>query len=100
MTGSAVTALAPPAVAADAAPTGRGRLVLARLLAAPGVLVGSAVVLLLFLLAFLGPYLTHWTYTDTDYSALRQPPPPPTGSAPADSARTSTRRPCAGCRSR
>nr|WP_232247939.1 ABC transporter permease [Kitasatospora azatica] len=54
--------------------TGRGRLVLTRLLGAPGVLVGGTLVLLLFLLAFVGPYFTHWTYTDTDYGALRQPP--------------------------
>lgn len=73
---------------------------LARLLAAPGALVGLALVVLLFLLAFVGPYLTHWSYTDIDYSALREPLPAPTGSAPAASARTSTRRPCAGCRSR
>ncbi|WP_280672084.1 ABC transporter permease [Kitasatospora sp. MAP12-44] len=54
--------------------SGRGRLVLGRLLAARGVLVGTVIVLLLFLLAFVGPYLTHWRYTDIDYAALRQPP--------------------------
>ncbi|PYC84350.1 peptide ABC transporter permease [Streptomyces tateyamensis] len=53
---------------------GRGRLVLTRLLAAPGVLIGGGTVLLLFLLAFVGPYLTHWSYTDIDYASLRQPP--------------------------
>jgi glutathione transport system permease protein len=28
----------------------------------------------LFLLAFAGPYLTRWTWTDTDFTALREPP--------------------------
>ncbi|MDH6120694.1 peptide/nickel transport system permease protein [Kitasatospora sp. GAS204A] len=63
-----------PVAAAAPAPASRGRLVLARLLAAPGALVGLAVVVLLFLLAFVGPYLTQWHYTDIDYSALREPP--------------------------
>ncbi|GAA1977736.1 ABC transporter permease [Kitasatospora viridis] len=56
------------------APRSRGRLVLARLLASKGVVVGGSIVLLLFLLAFVGPYLTHWRYTDIDYAAMRQPP--------------------------
>lgn len=93
---------APPAPG-DAAPAraaSRGRLVLRRLLGAPGALLGLAVVVLLFLLAFVGPYLTHWSYTDVDYTALREPLPAPTGSAPAASARTSTPRPCADSRSR
>ncbi|MDH6135167.1 peptide/nickel transport system permease protein [Kitasatospora sp. MAA4] len=60
--------------AADAAPAGRGKLVLGRLLAARGAVAGTVIVLLLFLLAFVGPYLTHWRYTDIDYAALRQPP--------------------------
>ncbi|GAB2707472.1 ABC transporter permease [Kitasatospora kifunensis] len=60
--------------AAPAKPVGRGRLVLRRLLAAPGAVVGLAVVVLLFLLAFVGPFLTHWSYTDVDYTALREPP--------------------------
>ncbi|MFE7561773.1 ABC transporter permease [Kitasatospora sp. NPDC057500] len=53
---------------------GRGRIVLARLLAARGAVFGAAVVLLLFLLAFGGPYLTPWDYAAPDYGALRQPP--------------------------
>ncbi|MCX4748840.1 ABC transporter permease [Kitasatospora sp. NBC_01287] len=72
-----VTAVAqdqPPAAAPVAAPASRGRLVLNRLLGAPGALAGLAIVVLLFLLAFVGPYLTHWHYTDIDYSALREPP--------------------------
>lgn len=100
VTTAALDAPPAPGDAAPAGPVGRGRLVLRRLLGAPGALVGLAVVVLLFLLAFVGPYLTHWSYTDVDYTALREPPPAPTGSAPAASARTSTPRPCAGCRSR
>ncbi|WP_051966041.1 ABC transporter permease [Kitasatospora mediocidica] len=63
-----------PTTVADAAPAGRGRLVLGRLLAARGAVAGTVIVLLLFLLAFVGPYLTHWHYTDIDYAAMRQPP--------------------------
>ncbi|MER6301389.1 ABC transporter permease [Kitasatospora sp. NPDC001539] len=54
--------------------TGRGRLVLARLLAARGAVVGAVVVLLLFALAFGGPYLTPWDYATPDFTALHQPP--------------------------
>ncbi|MEU9132488.1 ABC transporter permease [Kitasatospora sp. NPDC048540] len=63
-----------PVPAGDPAPSGRLRLVLARLTAARGVLVGAAIVLLLFLLAFLGPYLTPWDYATPNYTAIRQPP--------------------------
>ncbi|MFF7455060.1 ABC transporter permease [Kitasatospora sp. NPDC008115] len=49
-------------------------MVLARLLAARGAVFGAVVVLLLFLLAFGGPYLTPWDYAAPDYGALRQPP--------------------------
>ncbi|MBP0454103.1 ABC transporter permease [Kitasatospora sp. NPDC056181] len=54
--------------------TGRGRLVLARLLAARWAVAGAVIVLLLFVLAFGGPYLTPWDYATPDYDALRQPP--------------------------
>lgn len=37
-------------------------------------LIGALTVLLLFLLAFVGPYLTPWDYATPDYLALRQPP--------------------------
>ncbi|MFF2351688.1 ABC transporter permease [Kitasatospora sp. NPDC058115] len=53
---------------------GRGRIVLARLLAARGAVAGAVVVLLLFLLAFVGPHLTPWDYATPDYGALRRPP--------------------------
>ncbi|GAA2241189.1 MULTISPECIES: ABC transporter permease [Kitasatospora] len=72
---TAVFADNPPLqVPEEAAPAGRLRLVLGRMLAARGVLVGCAIVLLLFLLAFGGPYLTPWNYATPDYLAIRQPP--------------------------
>ncbi|MBK3562859.1 ABC transporter permease [Streptomyces sp. MBT62] len=53
---------------------GRGRAVLRRTVRRPGALLGLAVLLVLFALAFLGPYISPWTHTDVDYTALRQPP--------------------------
>ncbi|XUL86397.1 ABC transporter permease [Streptomyces galilaeus] len=53
---------------------GRGRAVLRRTVRRPGALCGLAVLLVLFALAFVGPYISPWTHTDVDYSALRQPP--------------------------
>ncbi|MFI6347852.1 ABC transporter permease [Streptomyces sp. NPDC050560] len=53
---------------------GRGRVVLRRFAARRGALAGAGVVVLLFLLAFVGPHLTSWSYTDIDYTALREPP--------------------------
>jgi peptide/nickel transport system permease protein len=55
-------------------PPGRARVVLRRFAANRPALVGGVVIVLLFVLAFAGPYLTHWSYTDIDYSALREPP--------------------------
>ncbi|MER5866837.1 ABC transporter permease [Kitasatospora sp. NPDC002040] len=69
-----MTAVLPLPAAELPAPAGRLRLVTGRLLAAKGVLVGAVVVLLLFLLAFVGPFLTPWDYATPDYLALRQPP--------------------------
>ncbi|MER8185526.1 ABC transporter permease [Kitasatospora sp. NPDC094015] len=63
-----------PAPAAEAAPAGRLRLVLTRLAAARGVVIGAVIVLLLFLLAFVGPYLTPWDYATPNYTAIRQAP--------------------------
>jgi ABC-type dipeptide/oligopeptide/nickel transport system permease subunit len=70
------------AAAADALDTvpgtgdlpGRGRTVLRRFAARTGALAGVVVLVLLFVLAFAGPYLTHWSYTDIDYAALRAAP--------------------------
>ncbi|MFD7900723.1 ABC transporter permease [Kitasatospora sp. NPDC059722] len=72
------TVAAEPAGPAAPAPaprgTGRARLVLTRLLAARGALAGAVLVLLLFALAFGGPYLTQWDYAAPDFGALHQPP--------------------------
>lgn len=69
-----MTAVLPLAKTELPAPAGRLRLVTGRLLAAKGVLVGAVTVLLLLLLAFVGPHLTPWDYATPDYLALRQPP--------------------------
>ncbi|MEV7021933.1 ABC transporter permease [Kitasatospora sp. NPDC093558] len=69
------TVAAEPAAPAPAPrSSGRARLVLTRLLAARGALAGGVLVLLLFALAFGGPYLTHWDYAAPDFTALHQPP--------------------------
>ncbi|MFE7526639.1 ABC transporter permease [Kitasatospora sp. NPDC057542] len=69
------TTVAEPSAAATAPrTTGRGRLVLTRLLAARGAVTGAVIVLLLFALAFGGPHLTPWDYAAPDFSALHQPP--------------------------
>jgi peptide/nickel transport system permease protein len=52
----------------------RGRLVLRRFLRSKESLAGAVLIVLLFLLAFIGPYLTKWNYTDSDFTALRVPP--------------------------
>ncbi|MFI9227195.1 ABC transporter permease [Streptomyces rimosus] len=50
------------------------RVALRRFVRNANAVTGAAVLLFLFLLAFAGPYLGHWSHTDVDYSALRQPP--------------------------
>ena len=52
----------------------RGRLVFRRFFRRRLATVGLVVVVLMFLLAFVGPYFTKWTYTDLDPTALLQPP--------------------------
>lgn len=64
----------PPGAEPAATPSGRARVVLGRLLASKGAVAGTVIVVLLFLLAFVGPHLTHWRYTDLDYTALLDPP--------------------------
>ncbi|RKE17412.1 ABC transporter permease [Streptomyces sp. TLI_171] len=59
---------------AGPAPRGRLQLAGARLAGSRGALLGLVVLALLFLLAFLGPYLTPWDYSAPDYTSLRQPP--------------------------
>ncbi|MFH8338485.1 ABC transporter permease [Streptomyces sp. AM6-12] len=65
---------APAPVAA--APSGRAALVLRRFLRDRSALAGAVVLLLLFVLAFAGPYLTPWSYDHIDYGALRAAPGP------------------------
>lgn len=55
-------------------PAGRAAVVLRRFARNRGALAGAVVLVLLFLLAFAGPLLTHWSHTDIDYTALRKPP--------------------------
>jgi peptide/nickel transport system permease protein len=55
-------------------PTGRLRVVAGRFAADKGALIGAAVVVLLFLLAFVGPHVTKWSYSQIDYTALRAGP--------------------------
>jgi peptide/nickel transport system permease protein len=58
----------------ETAVPGRFRVVGRRFLTHRMAVVGLIGVVLLFLLAFLGPYLTHWDYTDHDFTAFREPP--------------------------
>ncbi|MER7185436.1 ABC transporter permease [Streptomyces hyaluromycini] len=58
----------------DKAPAGRGTVVLRRFLRDRTALAGAVVLLLLFLLAFAGPYVTPWSYSHIDYTALRAAP--------------------------
>ncbi|WP_433605047.1 dipeptide ABC transporter ATP-binding protein [Dactylosporangium sp. CA-139114] len=59
--------------ARQASPT-RLRVVAGRLRRDRAAWSGAAVVALLFLLAFAGPLVTRWSYTDIDYTALRAAP--------------------------
>ncbi|MFJ5228634.1 ABC transporter permease [Kitasatospora sp. NPDC088391] len=56
------------------APRGRLRLAVGRVRASRGAVAGVLVLVLLFLLAFAGPWLTPWDYATPDYASLRQPP--------------------------
>jgi peptide/nickel transport system permease protein len=60
--------------AADAAGIGRGRLVLRRFLRRRLAVAGLAVLVLLFVLAFAGPYISRWDYHTPDLEAFLQPP--------------------------
>ncbi|MFF3173444.1 ABC transporter permease [Streptomyces sp. NPDC057900] len=55
-------------------PAGRAGVVLRRFVHNRGALAGGAVLLLLFVLAFAGPLISHWDYTHIDYTALREGP--------------------------
>src|SRR5882757_3188518 len=52
----------------------RARTTLRRFVARRTALAGVVVVALLFVLAFAGPHLTRWSYSDIDYTALRSAP--------------------------
>ncbi|MFF0743785.1 ABC transporter permease [Streptomyces sp. NPDC004111] len=62
------------ATAAPTAPPSRSKVVWGRFASNKGALAGSVVVVLLFLLAFLGPVFSPYQYTDVDYLALQEPP--------------------------
>ena len=55
-------------------PVGRAGVVLRRFVRNRGALAGGVVLLLLFLLAFVGPLVSPWDYAHIDYSALREGP--------------------------
>lgn len=49
-------------------------IILRRLLSNRGSVFGVVVIVLLFLFAFIGPLVSGWTYSELDYTALRQAP--------------------------
>jgi peptide/nickel transport system permease protein len=59
-----------------ARPPSRLRTVTRRFFRMPQGLVGFAVLALMFLLAFVGPLFSPWSYTDKDFTAFLQPPSP------------------------
>ncbi|WP_163506265.1 ABC transporter permease [Fodinicola acaciae] len=56
------------------APPSRFSVVFKRFRRNTSALAGLIAIVLLFVLAFAGPFMTHWSYADIDYSALRDPP--------------------------
>jgi peptide/nickel transport system permease protein len=52
----------------------RRTLVLRRFLRSKESVIGFVLLALLFFMAFVGPYFTHWSYLDNDFTALRVPP--------------------------
>ncbi|NUT10832.1 MAG: ABC transporter permease [Nonomuraea sp.] len=54
----------------------RLRVVFRRFFRSPQGVIGFAVLALMFLLAFVGPLFSRWTYTDKDFMAFLQPPSP------------------------
>jgi len=55
-------------------PAGRIRVTLRRVAGNKAAMTGLIVIVLLFLLAFVGPHLTRWSYSDIDYTSIRQGP--------------------------
>src|SRR5919112_3262849 len=75
--------VAPPAVSEPDAtdqrvdagrPISRGRLILRRFLRQKSGLAALVVLVLIFLLAYLGPYLTHWKFDDFDQATILSGP--------------------------
>jgi peptide/nickel transport system permease protein len=60
--------------AAEAVGLSRGRLVLRRFLRRRLSVIGLGVLVFLFVLAFVGPYLSKWDYRSHDFNAFLQPP--------------------------
>ncbi|MFG1615708.1 ABC transporter permease [Nonomuraea wenchangensis] len=54
----------------------RLRVVAGRFFRSPQGIAGFAVLAVMFLLAFAGPLVTRWSYTDKDFTAFLQPPSP------------------------
>jgi peptide/nickel transport system permease protein len=54
----------------------RGAVLARRVLADRRAVLGLALLGALFLLAFAGPRLSEWSWTDTDFTAMREPPSP------------------------
>jgi len=52
----------------------RGRLILRRFLRRKSAIAAVVVLLLIVLMAYLGPYLTHWKYTDLDQNSILSGP--------------------------
>ncbi|WP_304438828.1 ABC transporter permease [Nocardia sp. NRRL S-836] len=52
----------------------RGRLVFVRFKRNKLALIGLAIIVLLYLMAFISPMFSQWSYTDRDYAAFLQPP--------------------------
>jgi peptide/nickel transport system permease protein len=76
MVAAADEAAAAQAVGEDIQSVTRGRLVLRRFLRKRLAVFGLFMVVALFLLAFVGPHLTKWTYDSQDYNAYLKPPSP------------------------
>ncbi len=76
MVAAADEATATKPVGEDIASISRGRLVLRRFLRKRLAVLGLFLVVALFLLAFIGPHLTKWSYESQDFNAYLKPPSP------------------------
>jgi len=76
MVAAADEATATHPIGEDIESVSRGRLVLKRFLRRRMAVFGLFLVVALFLLAFVGPHLTRWSYESQDFNAYLQPPSP------------------------